>query len=88
MVFQYYLSEPLLSEEGRRLLAIYKTASAARGEPWLTFFEPTDLGFRLKELGFSQVEDLGPEDANARYFAGRTDGLCDGGLSHQIKARV
>jgi methyltransferase (TIGR00027 family) len=88
MVLQYYLSGPLLSEEGRRLLAIYKAAAAARGEPWLTFFEPTDLGSRVKELGFSQVEDLGPEDANAHYFADRTDGLCDGGLSHHIKARV
>jgi methyltransferase (TIGR00027 family) len=88
IVFQYYLSESLLNEEGRHRLAMYKAVAAARGEPFVSFFEPTDLGSRVKELGFSQVEDLGPEDANARYFTGRTDGLCDGGLSHHIKARV
>ena len=48
----------------------------------LSFFEPIALVARVKELGFTQVWDLGPDDANARYFAGRTDGLCDGGLSH------
>jgi methyltransferase (TIGR00027 family) len=88
IVFQYYLAEALLTEEGRHLLAVYKAGAAARGEPFVSFFEPTDLAARVKALGFTQVWDLGPEDANARYFAGRTDGLCDGGLSHHMKARV
>jgi len=88
IVFQYYLPESLLSEEGRHRLALYKTFAATRGEPFVSFFEPIALVARVKELGFTQVWDLGPDDANARYFAGRTDGLCDGGLSHHMKARV
>jgi hypothetical protein len=34
------------------------------------------------------VWDFGPEAANARYFAGRTDGLRVAPLTHLMKARV
>jgi methyltransferase (TIGR00027 family) len=88
IVFQYVLPESRVNEEGRRLLAIFKAASAARGEPWLSQFEPTILTARLKELGFTQVWDFGPEEANTRYFAGRTDGLCAAPTHHLMKARV
>ena len=78
-----------MDEENRKMLAVFKAATAARGEPWLSLFEPATLTVRLKELGFAQVWDFGPEEANARYFAGRTDGL---GLrvctTHLMKAQV
>ncbi len=90
IVFEYSLRELLLDEENKRMLAVVKANSAARGEPWLSLFEPVSLTARVQELGFAQVEDFGPEEANARYFAGRTDGL---GLrvpfmTHLMKARV
>jgi methyltransferase (TIGR00027 family) len=89
VVFEYSLPESLLDEENRQMLATFKAMTAARGEPWLSLFEPARLAARLKELGFAQVWDFGPEEANARYFAGRTDGL---GLrvttTHLMKARV
>jgi methyltransferase (TIGR00027 family) len=88
IVFQYVLPESRVNEEGRRLLAIFKAASAARGEPWLSQFEPTMLTARLQALGFTQVWDFGSEEANARYFAGRTDGLCASPTHHLMKARV
>lgn len=88
IVFQYHLPESLLNEEERQLLAIYKMGTAARGEPFVSFFEPTNLAARVRAVGFSQVWDLGPEDADVRYFAGRTDGLRASGLSHYMKARV
>jgi O-methyltransferase involved in polyketide biosynthesis len=88
IVFQYILPELLVNEEGQRLLSIFKAASAARGEPWLSQFESTTLTARLKEFGFTQVWDLGPEEANARYFAGRTDGLCASPIHRLMKARV
>ena len=88
IVFEYYLSESLLSEENRRRLAVVKAAAAARGEPWLSQFEPTDLVARVKALGFTHIWDLGPEEANARYFAGRMDGLRTGPSLHLMKARV
>jgi methyltransferase (TIGR00027 family) len=88
IVFQYVLPESMIDEENRRLLAVLKAFGAARGEPWLSAFEPTDLATRVKELGFTQVWDFGPEEANARYFTGRTDGLYIRPMSNLLKARV
>jgi hypothetical protein len=45
------------------------------GEPFKTFFEPSDLLSEFNAAGFHSVEDFGPEEINARYFADRTDGL-------------
>lgn len=89
LVFEYSLRESLLDEENRQMLAVFKAATAARGEPWLSLFEPASLAVRLKELGFAQVSDFGPEEANARYFAGRTDGLrIRVRTTHLMKAQV
>jgi methyltransferase (TIGR00027 family) len=88
IVFSYVVPEALLDEEHQRLLAAIKAGAAARGEPWLSCFEPAHLKARIKELGFTQVWDLGPEEANARYFAGRTDGLRVPPWFHLMSARV
>jgi len=50
-------------------------AAARSGEPWLTRLEPDDLVAALRHAGFAAVELLSSEDAQERYFAGRTDGL-------------
>jgi methyltransferase (TIGR00027 family) len=88
IVFQYALPASQLDEEDQRLLAMLKAFGAARGEPWVSAFEPPDLTARVKELGFTQVWNIGPEEANARYFAGRTDGLSIPSMSYLMKARV
>ena len=88
IVFGYGVQEALLDEESRQMRALVKAGVAAQGEPILTLFEPTSLAARVKELGFAQVWDFGPEEANARYFAGRTDGLQVAALNHLMKARV
>jgi methyltransferase (TIGR00027 family) len=49
--------------------------AAAVGEPWLSYFEPASLEAKLLAFGFSNVYFLTPEDAEERYFTGRTDGL-------------
>jgi methyltransferase (TIGR00027 family) len=49
--------------------------AGAAGEPWRSEFEPGALEQTLKGLGFSRVGFLDCEQANRRYFAGRTDGL-------------
>jgi O-methyltransferase involved in polyketide biosynthesis len=75
IVFQYFLPEALFDDENRRLLALWKARRASVGEPVLSQFEPTTLATRMRECGFTQVWDVGPEALDARYFAGRTDGL-------------
>jgi methyltransferase (TIGR00027 family) len=46
---------------------------AAAGEPWRTWFRPADLARELGRLGFTKLEDLGPDEMNQRYFAGRME---------------
>src|SRR5262249_37536829 len=41
IVFEYFLPEALLDDENRRRLAAIKAAGAARGEPYLSLFEPS-----------------------------------------------
>lgn len=59
---------------------------AAAGEPWLTTFDPVELARRLRTLGFTALEDAGPDTLNARYFANRRDGLRVGSLAHMMWA--
>jgi methyltransferase (TIGR00027 family) len=62
--------------------------NAAGGEPWLTRLRPAELQSRLHQLGFAQVFHLTPEEADARYFAGREDGMYAGRVSQLISATV
>lgn len=48
---------------------------AAAGEPFHTFFLPDTLHALLRHQGWHVVEDLDGAAINARYFAGRADGL-------------
>ena len=59
---------------------------ARAGEPFQTSFHPATLASDLRRMGFSQVEDLGPEELDAHYFRGRTDGLRAGRLSRIMYA--
>jgi len=58
---------------------------AARGEPWLTYFEPPTLGGDLRGIGFTRVEDLGLDEIHQRYFTGRLDGLRLNGIARLLK---
>ena len=42
--------------------------AARLGEPWVSYFEPAALEAKLRGAGFSNVEFLSPEEAEARYF--------------------
>lgn len=88
LVFTYVASKSQLDEENQRLLAIIQSGAAARGEPWLSLFESPQLSLRLRDLGFTQILDFSPAEANVQYFAGRTDGLCVPSLEHVMQARV
>jgi methyltransferase (TIGR00027 family) len=62
--------------------------SAAAGEPWITFFEPPAMAAMLTSAGFARFDELGPDDAYARYFRERTDGLRPRGTTRLVCARV
>jgi O-methyltransferase involved in polyketide biosynthesis len=88
IVFQYTVPNELLDEGARQMLAAVMASTATRGEPFRTFFEPKQLAERVRRLGFTEVSDLGPMEAVARYFTGRTDGLQPLASEHFMLARL
>ncbi len=40
------------------------------GEPWLSQWDPEDLAWQLRNVGFDRVEMLGPPELAARFFGG------------------
>jgi methyltransferase (TIGR00027 family) len=85
IVFEYS-TEPVVADASPR--AALAASAAAQGEPWITFFDPTELAHQLTRLGFGEIEDLAPADAIERYFQARTDGLRPGSSGHLMRARV
>jgi O-methyltransferase involved in polyketide biosynthesis len=45
------------------------------GKPWLTYFTSEELSDHLREIGFSDVTVLTPDEASTRYFVNRRDRL-------------
>jgi methyltransferase (TIGR00027 family) len=61
---------------------------AAMGEPFQLFFRTAELKATMARLGFGEIEDLGSDDLNARYLAGRADSLkLRGGIGRLVRAR-
>jgi methyltransferase (TIGR00027 family) len=60
---------------------------AKAGEPFRCFFEPAGLHAALRELGIRNFVDHDAPALDARYFAGRADGLSIGGHGHLLHAR-
>jgi len=82
IVFDYALDPALLNHVQRAVFHAMAARVEAVGEPWRTTFEPRDLIRTLQSIGFPHVEDFGADALNARYLAGRNDGLRLGGLAH------
>ena len=68
VVFDYADPPAALTPEARAAHQDRAERVAALGEPWLSYFEPSDLTTMLAELGFATVEDLGPSGMAARYW--------------------
>lgn len=61
---------------------------ASVGEPFQLFFRQAELADTMRRLGFAELEDVGRDELNTRYLAGRTDGLkLRGGIGRLMRAR-
>jgi len=60
----------------------------ASGLPFDTFFTPASMERRLRDAGLIDVEPLSPEQADARYFSSRTDGMVTWSAERLVSARV
>ncbi|MBB2945299.1 methyltransferase (TIGR00027 family) [Actinoplanes lutulentus] len=68
VAFDYAQSPERMAGARRAALEERAARVAKLGEPWLTYFEPEDIGADLRERGFTEIEDLGPSALAARYF--------------------
>ena len=75
VAFDYAVPRASLSFLNRVAFAALAARVAAAGEPFVGFFDPKKLAHELRTMGFRQIEDLDGDEINARYFAGRSDGL-------------
>lgn len=75
VAFDYAVPIESLSWMGRMAMRMMMQRVAAAGEPFRTFFDPLALAERLRAMGFHDIEDLGADEVNARYFSNRTDEL-------------
>ena len=87
IVFDYSVPSSFLSYSERLAREYAASRVAARGEPWITYFDPFVLKRQLGQIGFSYVEDLGSQEANDRYFRNRPDSLRIGS-GRLMRARV
>ena len=88
VVFDFAVERRLLSPTQQLALDAMSARVARAGEPFQLFFDPAALESDLASLGFGDIEDLGGDEINARYFAGRSDGLAVGGGGHLLSAWV
>lgn len=86
IVFDYSVPATSLSPERRRAFAALSARVAAAGEPFRSAFEPSTLRATLERIGFGTIDDLGPDELNARYFVDRADGLAIMGGAHLVTA--
>jgi methyltransferase (TIGR00027 family) len=87
VVFDYCVPPASLAPPQRAAFEALAARVAAAGEPFRAFFEPLALVAAVQGLGFREVCDIPPHELNARFFAGRADGLRVGSAGHILMAR-
>jgi methyltransferase (TIGR00027 family) len=86
VVFEY--GEPLqnLSAERRATFMAMAERTAARGEPFLCFFDPIELRQLLQGQGFNVIEDLGTAEMAERFFGVARRDIAPGAGPHLVRA--
>jgi methyltransferase (TIGR00027 family) len=86
IAFDYALADSRLDPMHRMIRERVREHVAAQGEPWRSEFVPEALHEELARIGFRTVEDVGPPEINACYFAARKDGLQTSGGFRMVYA--
>jgi O-methyltransferase involved in polyketide biosynthesis len=86
VVFDYSLAPEVLTPRQQAVFEGLSQRVRSAGEPFQSSFAPADLVRHLLCLGFRFAEDYSTEALNARYLAGRHDGLRVVQLAHVMWA--
>ncbi len=86
VVFDY--AEPFQNYPAERRASIMATAerAAARGEPWLSLFEPIELHHLLRSEGLNVIEDLGASEIAQRFYGDLGRDITLGPGPHIVRA--
>lgn len=74
--------------ESNAQAAQLRTSMAKTGVAVLSDFATIEMTAMLQAAGFTRIEHLSPEQAEARYFAGRSDGLMAPEIQRLVSATV
>ncbi|MDB5978564.1 MAG: SAM-dependent methyltransferase [Nevskia sp.] len=85
VVFDYANPAASLPAAARAVHEQRAARVAELGEAWISYFDAEPLGARLRDLGYIEVEDLGPAQIAARYFPERAAAAADKG-GHILRA--
>ncbi len=87
VVFDY--AEPFENYPDDRRADVMEVAAraAARGEPWLSLFDPAELSKMLRNKGFGIVEDLGLAEIAERFYGALKQGIAIGPGAHIVRAQ-
>jgi methyltransferase (TIGR00027 family) len=88
LIADYMLTKGLRDADGDQYVELVGPVTAERGEPWLTFFEPAELGALLANHGFGPTANLRQRDAIPADFWRRTDALRPIELSMIVSSRL
>ena len=88
IVFDYSLKASLLAPIDRGIREVNGDTVTKLGEPWVSFFDPVELTARLRQTGFSRVDDWPLAALTKRFLADRGRRLPLSGTSQLMYAEV
>jgi O-methyltransferase involved in polyketide biosynthesis len=88
VVADYILAPSLRDAPGAMYAELVSSATAERGEPWLSSFEPGELTALAASAGIGQVRHVGQRDAIPAGLWQRTDALSAAALAMLLHGRV
>src|SRR5262249_18503182 len=86
VVFEY--AEPFENypPAARANLVAIAESAAARGEPWLSLFDPPDMAVLMQARHFAEFEDVTRGELATRYYGELGQGLLTGPGPHLVRA--
>jgi methyltransferase (TIGR00027 family) len=86
VVFEYAVPFENLPPAMRASVRATAERAAARGEPWLSLFDPADMASLLQARGFGAFEDVPRAELARRYYGELGQGLDSGPGPHVVRA--
>ena len=88
IVFEYPVLIELFDPKARKAYEKGQRYVSRRGEPWLFFADPRQLPGEIERCGYQVIENVAPSELEARYLAGRKDGLHTSPVTYFMHCRL